>query len=174
MGTDIHAFVEYTDTDDGWPFSGTPEWPAYLLGSFNLQRDYELFDALGDGRNSLMLPEDVGKRALFPPRGVPPDLSLPVAQEYYDLVVGCELPSRGFWPRHGFVSLEEARPRLKVGVTLHGMPIGRGTVVEGTRFWRVVAKAWGHTPRVDVAGNPTNPWTTTDWRKRNCNGIFAH
>jgi hypothetical protein len=69
-----------------------------------------------------------------------------VAQEYYDLVVGRDLPSRGFWPRHGCVSLEEARPRLKEGVTRRGTPIGRGTVVDGTRSWRVVAKAWWHAP----------------------------
>src|SRR5215467_1354959 len=118
MGTDIHAFVECADPDDGRAFSGTPEWPAYLLGSFNLLRDYELFDALADGRNSLMRPEDVGKRALFPPRGVPPDISLEAAREYYDLVVGRDLPDPRFWPRHGCVSLEDARPRLKEGVSL--------------------------------------------------------
>ncbi len=146
MGTDIHAFVEYAHFDDGRSFSGTPESPARLLGSFNLLSDYDLFNALGDGRNSLMSPGDIAKRALFPPRGVPSDISLPVAREYYDLIVGRDLPSRWFWPRHGCVSLEEVRPRLKEGVTLYGTPIGRGTVVDGTRSWRVVAKAHWHTP----------------------------
>src|SRR5262245_52536286 len=68
MGTDIHAFIECADPFRALSFSGTPEWPAYLLGTFSLLRDYELFDALGDGSNSLMLPEEVEKRALFPPR----------------------------------------------------------------------------------------------------------
>ena len=115
MGTDIHAFIECADPFRALPFSGTPDYPAYQLGSFSLLRDYELFDALGDGRNSLMSPKEVDKRALIPPGGVPPDISLQVAQEYYDLVVERDLPSRGFWPRHGCVSLEEARPRLKEG-----------------------------------------------------------
>jgi hypothetical protein len=147
MGTDIHAFVEYADESSRRSFSGMPEDPAWLFARCSLTRDYDLFDALGDGRNSQMAPEDVGERALFPPRGVPADLSLESSWEYYDLIVESQHPDSRFWPKHGVVTGTEAAERVQRG-TSH-----LGTVVQSIHYgrtaprgWQVVSKEYWHTP----------------------------
>jgi hypothetical protein len=146
MGTDIHAFVEYADDTGRQSFSGRPEEPAWLFGKFSLLRDYDLFDALGDGRNSQMAPEDVGERSLYSPRGVPPDLSLETAWEYYDLVVEAQAPHPGFWPKHSWVSTREAQERVQRGAHF-------GSVAQTIRYgptpprtWQAVSKEHWHTP----------------------------
>jgi hypothetical protein len=146
MGTDIHAFVEYADDQGRRSFSGRPEEPAWLFGRFSLSRDYALFDALGNGRNSQMPPEDVGERSLYPPRGAPPDLSLQAAWEYYDLVVEDQTPHPGFWPRRKCVSTSEAEERARRGAHLGNVvqAIHHGTT--RPRMWQAVAKEYWHTP----------------------------
>jgi hypothetical protein len=147
MGTDIHAFVEYADYWDRNPFSGNPDQPALLFGQFWLNRDYRLFDTLGDGRNSQMNPEDVGPRALFPPRGVPADISLVVAREYYDLVIDSHPPYPMFWPAHGGVSVDQAQQWVRGGRSHLGTVVQKGYY--GTtppRTWQVVSKEHWHTP----------------------------
>lgn len=146
MGTDIHTYVEYADGQERRPFSGRPEEPAWLFGQFSLLRDYALFDALGDGRSSQMAPEEVGERSLYPPRGIPPDLSLEAAWEFYNLLAEDQTPHPGFWPRHGCVSAAEAEERER-----RGAPLGKvvQTIHYGTtrpRTWQVVAKEYWHTP----------------------------
>jgi hypothetical protein len=146
MGTDIHAFVEYADDQSRRPFSGRAEEPAWLFGKFSLSRDYALFDALGDGRNSQMAPEDVGERSLYPPRGIPADLSLEVAWEYYDLIVEHQTPYPGFWPKHACVSASQAEERVRQGAHLGNLA---QTIYYGTtppRTWKTVSKEYWHTP----------------------------
>jgi hypothetical protein len=146
MGTDIHAFVEYADDKGRRSFTGRPEEPAWFFGKFSLLRDYALFDALGDGRNSQLAPEDVGERALYSPRGVPPDLSLPAAWEYYDLVADAQAPHPGFWPKHGRVSSPEAQERVQRGA--HFGSVAQ-TTHHGTtppRTWQAASKDYWHTP----------------------------
>ncbi|SRR5260370_36858306 len=146
MGTDIHTFVEYADDNGRRSFSGRPEEPAWLFGKFSLLRDYALFDALGDGRNSQMAPEDVGERSLYPPRGIPPDLSLEAAWEYYDLVIEAQPPNAGFWPKHGCVSASQAQERVRQGT--HFGSVAQ-TIHYGTtpaRTWQAVSKEYWHTP----------------------------
>jgi hypothetical protein len=146
MGTDIHAFVEYADDRGRRSFTARPDEPACFFGRFLLQRDYALFDALGDGRNSQMAPEDVGPRSLYPPRGIPADLSLQTASEYYDLVVEGQAPHASFWPAHRCVSKEEAEERIRQGA--HS-----GEIVQCMQFgtthprtWRAVSRTCWHTP----------------------------
>jgi hypothetical protein len=146
MGTDIHTFVEYADDSGRRSFSGRPEEPAWLFGQFSLLRDYALFDALGDGRNSQMAPEDVGQRSLYPPRGVPRDLSLEAAWEYYDLVIEAQTPHAGFWPKHGWISASQAQERVHRGA--HFASVAQTIHYETTppRTWQVVSKEYWHTP----------------------------
>jgi hypothetical protein len=146
MGTDIHACVEFADESGRRSFSGRFEEPAWLFGKFSLLRDYALFDALGDGRNVQMAPQDVGERALYPPRGIPTDLSLAAAWEYYDLVIEDQTPHAGFWPKHGNVSASEAEERVRRGAHLGKIA---QTIHYGTtrpRTWAVVSKEYWHTP----------------------------
>jgi hypothetical protein len=147
MGTDIHAFVEYTNQSGERRFSGSPNDRALLLGHFSLSRDYALFDALGDGRNSQMAPEMVRQRALFPPRGVPGDMSLEAAREYYDLVVESQAPHVGFWPKHACVSADQAEERVRRGRAHMGIVAQTiGYRLTEPRIWHVVSKESWHTP----------------------------
>jgi hypothetical protein len=146
MGTDIHTFVEYADDRGRRSFPARPEEPANFFGRFTLVRDYALFDALGDGRNSQMAPEDVGPRSLYPPRGIPADLSVQTASEYYDLVVEDQAPHAAFWPGHRCVNHDEAEERIRQGA--HG-----GQIVQSMHFgttrprtWRAVSRSCWHTP----------------------------
>jgi hypothetical protein len=146
MGTDIHAFVEYADDRGRRTFTGRPEEPAWLFGKFSLSRDYALFDALGDGRNSQMLPEDVGERSLYPPRGIPADLSHEAAWEYYDLVVEDQTPHAMFWPKHGTVSAAQADERVRrrghLGSVVQTVHYG----MTRPRTWQAVSKEYWHMP----------------------------
>jgi hypothetical protein len=147
MGTDINAYAEYTRNHEEPWFRGDPNRPALFFAEFSLSRDYALFDALGDGRNSQLASEDVGQRALFPPRGIPADLSLVVARQYYDLVIDSARPNAHFWPAHGCVTVVEAEERVHRGHAHFG------NVVQDTHYsrspprtWKVVSKELWHTP----------------------------
>jgi hypothetical protein len=146
MGTDIHTFVEYAEEKGRRLFSGCPEEPAWFFGRFSLLRDYALFDALGDGRNSQMPPEDVCARALYPPRGIPPDISIPVAWEYYDLVVDAHPPHTGFWPKHGCVSASQTQERVGRGAHVGSVTQRMQFGPTPPRTWQVVSKEYWHTP----------------------------
>jgi len=147
MGTNIHAFVEYADDSRKRCFSRRAEEPAWCVARFSLSRDYALFDALGDGRNNQMEPKDVGQRALIPPRGIPVDLSLEAAWEYYDVIVESQQPHPGFWPNHGFVRSCEADERVQkcrshLGNVVQNIQYG----MNAPTTWHVVSKDYWHTP----------------------------
>lgn len=69
MVADIHAFVEGI----------TPDGFATHLASVYIERSYVLFGLLAGVRR-----EDL---CLYPPRGIPPTLSWPVAEQYYLRVI---------------------------------------------------------------------------------------
>ncbi len=146
MGTDIHTFVEYADDKGRRSFSGRPEEPAWLFGAFSLNRDYELFDALGDGRNCQMPPEEVSKRSFYGPRGVPLDVSLEVARQYYDLVAEAQSPHPGFWPAHGCVSADQAKERRRRGAQPGSVAQTMHYGATAPTIWRAVSKEFWHTP----------------------------
>jgi hypothetical protein len=156
MGMDMIAFIETC-----WPnreqFSGTPEDPAWVVAEFWPSRDYHLFDALADARARQMPPDDVPEyRAVHPARGVPPDLSRTAAMEYYDLIVGSELPDKYFWPPdYGSVTNEEeARRRVESGKAHYGevaqtfnLPLGYAERTgKNIMLWRAVSKVGWLTP----------------------------
>lgn len=147
MGTDIHAFVEYASDDPHCGFSGDPSSPALLFGQFALSRDYSLFDALGDGRNSHFSESEIERHALVAPRGLPGDISHAVAREYYDLITDTDHPNAMFWPAHGCVSEAEAASRVAAGHSHYGtieqdIHFGNGP---SARSWRLVSKPYWHT-----------------------------
>jgi hypothetical protein len=147
MGTSIHSFAEYADEGGKPTFSGSPDEPAWFFGQFSLSRDYALFDALGDGRNSQMAPEDVGQRALFASRSIPADISLETAWHYYDLVVESETPHPSFWPTGGSVSVSQAEERVRRGKAHYGKIVQKTHYgATAPRVWRVVSKEYWHTP----------------------------
>jgi hypothetical protein len=149
MGNDIHAFVEYSHRELRQQFSGRPDEPAHFLARFSLPRDYQLFDALGDGRNFFLNPQEVRYRALHPPRGIPVDLSLVTAMEYYELVVDEAEPHPGFWPRHGCVNSSVAQARAA-----HG----------GLRFGTVAQTSFiGVTPPRTWQAIPKERWRIPSW-----------
>ncbi len=132
MGMDMISFIETCCPED--QFSGVPEIQAYLLAEFCVGRDYDLFDALADARSTQAeVPlEERRCRALYPARGIPPDLSLTVAWRYYDLIVESELPDKYFWPtcdgraiedpaKRPIVSPEEAQKRVATGEAHYGV-----------------------------------------------------
>lgn len=80
MGTDIDTWIEW-DEDEGEPFVF-----GHNIRSLEIivERNYTLFNALGDGRNVHFPKEQVEKYALYPPRGFPPHFSVEVYCGYYD------------------------------------------------------------------------------------------
>ena len=88
MGTEMTAFIEYDRTPHRWrefypdpavplppPFAETQGEPYSLTtggGIFTGSKDYLFFGAIGGVRN------ETGTPPLFPPRGLPPNLSLEV------------------------------------------------------------------------------------------------
>jgi hypothetical protein len=147
MGTDIHVFVEYASDDGRQSFSSRPEKPAWCFGRFSLSRDYLLFDAIGDGRSSQMRREDVRRQSLYSPRGIPADVSRPVAWEYYDLVVESQSPYPMFWPAHGCVTASQAQDRVARGKSHEGTIAQAGDYgTTDPRIWRAVSKDCWHTP----------------------------
>jgi hypothetical protein len=142
MGTDIHSFVEYANTPSGESFRGESAHPACLFAEFSISRNYELFDALANARSGQLGEGQASKGALFPPRGIPTDLSYRAAQSYFDLVKDTAVNS-SFWPQEGLVSQYEAIGRINSGEA-HG-----GTVLHPfgkSQMCQTVSKPFWHTP----------------------------
>ena len=88
MGTDIHAFIEFSLDRKVEAFSALDDVRALNAGEFFVSRNYDLFDALGDGRSRGVQPPDARpRRALHPPRGIPLVLSESVFRRYYVAVL---------------------------------------------------------------------------------------
>jgi hypothetical protein len=99
MGCDIHAYIEY---------EGGPDRPfeALFLGEVELPRNYRVFKTLAGLRSDTP--------PLFPPRGIPEDVSEAAFEGYYLFVIDpadCDL-YRGY----NFVTLEEAEQWARSGV----------------------------------------------------------
>jgi len=141
MGTDIHAFIEYSNEPT---FSGLSGEPAYLFAGFQLIRDYRLFDALGDGRSSQLTADHASKPALYPPRGIPPDVSIMVARKYYRLIADSDIPHPSFWPRDHCISSKEADERIQQSKEVVA-------TVQQTIFYGTTApRSWSVIPRLHV------------------------
>jgi hypothetical protein len=86
MGTDIHAFVE-VDYGSGEPFGAAADIFCFNRGEFFIPNDYDLLNALGDGRNRNFPPAEVRRWALIPPRGLPANATQTVLDLYYHPVL---------------------------------------------------------------------------------------
>ena len=111
MGTDIHAFVE---TDPSGDFDTTSNIHSLTHGSFILQRDYNVFDALAGARDSQIPADDrdPSKHPLVPERGMPTPRSQSVSQAFFYLVddpistIGS--PDKYFWPSERCINPDDA------------------------------------------------------------------
>ncbi|MBN9520674.1 hypothetical protein J0H58_19510 [bacterium] len=86
MGTDIHAFVEF-DRGRGDPFGAGADIVCFNRGEFFVPNDYDLLNALGDGRSHSLHPDEVRRWSLVPPRGLPSNASQTVLDLYYHPVL---------------------------------------------------------------------------------------
>lgn len=70
MGTYLSAFIEFDRSDMLPAFSDTSQIESLTEASFSFGKDYEVFDALGDGRNGAMRGRiTIPCRRLSSPRG---------------------------------------------------------------------------------------------------------
>jgi hypothetical protein len=111
VGTYMATFIEVDHGDRQPPFSDPVQIHSLVDGPFNVDRAYDVFDALAGGRESQMAPEDrdAHRLPLIPPRGMPEPCSASVAQNYFYLV--CEPadpPDRHVWPAWRCVTPAEA------------------------------------------------------------------
>lgn len=104
MGTDISLHVEYRRNNETYAWSD---------GAIDLERDYEMFGALAGVRAK--------SRPLFPPRGLPSNLSPEVFERYYAFII--EPAEASLWSGFSWVSKSEAESLLQGG-DCHGPPAG--------------------------------------------------
>ena len=86
MGTDIHAFIEIDYSKEGKSFETEGQVYAFNCGELNIPRDYDLFNALSDGRNYHFEEEEIEQHCLYPSRGLPKYYSGAVESRYFHLV----------------------------------------------------------------------------------------
>ncbi len=139
MGTYLSAFIEFDRSDMLPAFSDTSQIESLTEASFSFGKDYEVFDALGDGRNGAMRGEDYDplQAPLIPPRGIPTPCDLYVGWAYFYLVLDDAEPAdRYFWKVERSVSPAQAeewvRERSSVMCEFRQW-------VNGEQLWRVVS-----------------------------------
>ncbi len=147
MGTDIHAFIEFDDNLTSEPFAEGNWISSLSCGEFCIQRNYDLFDALGNGRNYHFKESEIQQRALYPPRGVPANLSEIVISRYYHLVDDNLGFANSLLPVLPSVTGEQARLWVKQGVSHCGKPFmtdnrGNGRKSKEIERRRVSDPAW--------------------------------
>src|SRR5262245_57380089 len=100
MGTDIHLHLEYHTTPPGrlrreQARMRHPLYPRPVIANgYYIPRDYALFAALADVRNSDNRP------VRFAPRGLPDDVSREIFHQYYVEILPPDTPSdrlQGGW-----------------------------------------------------------------------------
>jgi len=146
MGTDIHAFVEFDDSDEK-PFcrNGIQSISA---GSLVLERNYEIFDALAWGRSSQLELEHRAPPPVVQPRGIPEILSKPAAWTYYSIVATADRPDPRFWPPEAVVDLSTADDWEREGS-------GRSKIEQTGHYGMSPPQTW------DLIARPC--WHTATW-----------
>lgn len=86
MGTDIHAFIELDYSNKEPAFTDKEQIYAFNFGELLISRDYDLFNALADGRNCHLDEENIVKHCLYAPRGIPKHYSVAVSNRYFHFV----------------------------------------------------------------------------------------
>src|SRR5262245_11240338 len=107
----MSAYIEVDYDHQSPPFSDPVQVHSLTEGSFAFGKDYEVFDALGGGRNVKLPAEDrdPARTPLFAPRGMPSPCSPSVGWEYFYLVSEpSDPPNSYFWPQRRCVSSARA------------------------------------------------------------------
>jgi hypothetical protein len=143
MGTYMSAYIEVDYGEQSPPFSDPEQVYSLTEGSFALDKDYEVFDALAGGRDAAMAPEDrdSSHAPLFAPRGMPSPCSLAVGWDYFRLV--CDPPNRPnphFWPDWRCVSSAVAAKWLRDRRCHEAEFLQWINCEPGGRLWRVVSE----------------------------------
>lgn len=143
MGTHIVVFIEIDFGGVVPPFSDPTQIYSLTEGSFLLDRDYRLFDALAGGRSHLLSHEDrdADRIPLISPRGVPSPCSLVVASNYYRLILAPDdrLPDRHFWDKEKCIPSTVADQWTQAGQSIRATVLQWvNSDVEG-RTWPVVS-----------------------------------
>lgn len=140
VGTYMAAFIEVDHGDGQPPFSDPVTIHSLVDGPFNLDRAYDVFDALAGGRHSHMAPVDRNARRLplIPPRGMPEPCSASVAQYYFYLVCeSADRPNRHVWPEWRCIAPAEAAGWVR---DRRSHEANFRSWFNGNRTWRVVSQ----------------------------------
>lgn len=86
MGTDIHAFIEMDWSEEEKTFEQKDQIHAFNFGELLISRDYELFNALADGRSCYCTREEIERHCLYSPRGIPKYYNEATNNRYFHLV----------------------------------------------------------------------------------------
>ena len=139
MGTDMEVQLEMDESNEEPAFSAARSIHSLTTGSFLVDRDYSIFDALAGGRDSVLPHQDRDPRSapLFAPRGLPNPCSISVARSYYFLVAKPnDPPNCQFWEPHRCVTPETAKEWLRYEGCHEGKVV---QWINGDRTWRVVS-----------------------------------
>ena len=148
MGTDIHAFIEIDYSEEGKAFEDSEKISAFNLGELLISRDYELFDALGDGRSS----DEITEPSLYGSRGLPKNISFAVENRYFHIVDNRESE---------FDKLLELHPSLSKITTKKAdkwLSEGCSFLGEEEKVWR--NNKWENLQRVSHPGWHSCSWLT--------------
>jgi len=142
MGTYMSAYIEVDLGGRSPPFSDPMQIFSITEGSFAFDKDYEVFDALADGRSSGMTFDDheTHRAPLLPPRGMPSPCSSAVGWGYFRLVADpLNLPDSHFWPESLCISPEVAAEWLRNGGCHEAEFLQWFNCPPEGRIWRVVS-----------------------------------
>jgi len=162
MGTYMSASIEYDRSDTNPAFTNSDVIDSLADGSFIFDKDYEVFDALGYGRQGAMSDEDKdpSKRPLIVPRGMPKARSLSVARAYFNVVAEPSgLPDEVFWPAHRCISSLVADEWIQKGATESTVEQSwnTGRPIDHPIIWRAVSDrywynaSWLHPAEYEAA-----------------------
>ena len=87
MGTDLHAFIELDCSQKESAFTDKEQIYAFNFGELPISRNYDLFNALADGRNCHLDRADIIEHCLYDPRGIPKYHSVAVSNRYFCIVL---------------------------------------------------------------------------------------
>jgi hypothetical protein len=139
VGTYMSAHIEVDYGKKKPPFSDPEQIFSLTEASFSFDRRYEVFDALGGGREVFYAEEDRDpkRRPLFSPRGMASPCSLAAAHEYFYLIrERGDVPDSNFWPSRRCVT-----PRV-ASAWLRSKGSCQAEVLQwfnGRRTWQVVS-----------------------------------
>ncbi|MEL6929281.1 MAG: hypothetical protein AAFO95_11675 [Cyanobacteria bacterium J06600_6] len=122
MGTDIHVFVEMDWSEEKEAFVDREKIYAFNSGELSISRDYDLFNALADGRSCHSNEEDIDRHCLYSRRGIPKHHSVAVGNRYFHLVDDYKYTNimPELYPKLSNIGNEQANKYLKNGLSFLG------------------------------------------------------